>query len=573
MMLISTAGSASLNAAAAAAAATTGVHVLHVVAPDGLPAAENPRALSDHDPAAAVGDADGSRSAPFHSVAAARDALREMRPLPPGGVEVHLHGGTHAPFGLNGTTDSGRADAPIVYTAAPGENALVSGGVPIPGKAFKAWSKGTGVLRADLSALGVTRELLGGMQTASMKCVGDCQHDKSELFLDGEAMTLARYPNKNVAGGWEFLKADLGGTFGRISANTGGPWFLMKAGPNATRIAGWADSEQDQHSGWLHGYWSKDWADCYRKLLSTTPVTMNGTAYINVSFEAQTHNDDNVDTHARFYGVNLLSELDQSGEYYISEDELLLYFKPPAGSEPSEWVGPAAPVLSVNTTALINLDNVSHVQLKDLTIAYGRANGVTMSGVTDVRVENCTVFGLGQDGMTLSGQESSVVRSSIQSCGCKGLTTSGGNPAQLKPGNIEIIENTIEKVAQWKRTYQPPIAFSGSGNVYRGNRVGQVPHTCITGAGTNLSFSENVIDTCAFESSDVGAFYTCGQGGRAFWSGRGSKVFNNTFKNIRNTAGTGVQGASVQALVSVWWNAVRTFDVSVLESDLHWRLP
>ena len=47
---------------------------------------------------------------------------------------------------------------------------------------------------------------------------------------------------------------------------------------------------------------------------------------------------------------------------------------------------------------------------------------------------------------------------------------------------------------------------------------------------------------------DVGAFYTCGQGGKAFWNGRGSKVFNNTFRNIRNTAGTGVQAPSVQAL-------------------------
>lgn len=152
------------------------------------------------------------------------------------------------------------------------------------------------------------------------------------------------------------------------------------------------------------------------------------------------------------YGVNLLSELDAESEYYISEDELLLYFKPPAGSEPSQWVGAAAPVLSVNTSALINLSNVSHVQLKDLTVAYGRANGVAMSDVTDVRVKNLTVFGLGQNGMSLSGQDSSVSRTSISDCGCKGLTTSGGNPAELKPGNLEIIENTIEKVAQWKRT-------------------------------------------------------------------------------------------------------------------------
>lgn len=80
------------------------------------------------------------------------------------------------------------------------------------------------------------------------------------------------------------------------------------------------------------------------------------------------------------------------------------------------------------------------------------AANLGMSDVTNVHAENCTVFGLGQDGMTLSGQDSSVSRSSISDCGCKGLTTSGGNPAQLKPGNLEIIENTIEKVAQWKRT-------------------------------------------------------------------------------------------------------------------------
>ena len=80
------------------------------------------------------------------------------------------------------------------------------------------------------------------------------------------------------------------------------------------------------------------------------------------------------------YGVNILSELDDEGEYFISEEELLLYFKPPAGSEPSEWVGATAPVLSVNASAVITLNNVSHVQLKDLTVAYGRANGVAMSG-------------------------------------------------------------------------------------------------------------------------------------------------------------------------------------------------
>ena len=46
--------------------------------------------------------------------------------------------------------------------------------------------------------------------------------------------------------------------------------------------------------------------------------------------------------------------------------------------------------------------------------------------------------------------------------------------------SIQIILETLH--ALWLAgtgTYQPPIAFSGSGNVYRGNRVGQVPHTYV----------------------------------------------------------------------------------------------
>jgi hypothetical protein len=67
-------------------------------------------------------------------------------------------------------------------------------------------------------------------------------------------------------------------------------------------------------------------------------------------------------------------------------------------------------------------------------VSAGRGNGIAISGATDVRVENCTIFGLGQDGMTLYAQDSAVVNSSISDCGCKGLTTSGGIPSELKPG-------------------------------------------------------------------------------------------------------------------------------------------
>ena len=91
--------------------------------------------------------------------------------------------------------------------------------------------------------------------------------------------------------------------------------------------------------------------------------------------------------------------------------------------------------------------------------------------------------------MELRGTDSSIVGSSIHEIGCHGLQTSGGNPQRYEAGGLLVKDNVIERVAQWKRTYQAPISFSGCGNTYEGNRVGFVPHTCITGVGVNMSFS------------------------------------------------------------------------------------
>ena len=199
--------------------AARGELVLHVVTPSA--------AVS-----AASATPDGSRAAPYQSVGAARDALRRHTAaggLPDGGATVLLHAGHHAPFALNGPLDSGRTDAPIVYAAAPGERAVVSGGVSLPQSAFEAWASGpAGALVADLGQLGVTSSQLGAMRTPKMGCISDCQHDKAELYLGSQAMTLARYPNKAADGSWQFLHAEVG---------SGSTWFLMNASdPTAARI-------------------------------------------------------------------------------------------------------------------------------------------------------------------------------------------------------------------------------------------------------------------------------------------------------------------------------------------------
>ena len=90
----------------------------------------------------------GTPERPFRTPERARDAIRSSDRTQP--VTVWIHGGTHyldRPLRLE-VQDSGTAQAPVVYRAAPGEKAIISGGRPITG-----WQQGQdGVWTTDLPA-------------------------------------------------------------------------------------------------------------------------------------------------------------------------------------------------------------------------------------------------------------------------------------------------------------------------------------------------------------------------------------------------------------------------------------
>jgi hypothetical protein len=84
----------------------------------------------------------GTKEKPFASLEKARDEIRRLKiekGLSQGGITVYLKGGTYqrkVTFALD-VQDSGTADAPIVYRSAPGERAVLSGGISLPASAFK----------------------------------------------------------------------------------------------------------------------------------------------------------------------------------------------------------------------------------------------------------------------------------------------------------------------------------------------------------------------------------------------------------------------------------------------------
>ena len=509
-----------LGAASAASAATT----FHV------------------DPAAG-GDisGDGSPKLPYYSVAAARDALRLLRSATEsGGATVLLHEGVHAPFALDASLDSGTPDFPIRYGAPPGANAVVSAGVQVPKSAWTAWAGHPHVLTADLAALGLSDFGALPKSGGQIDSCNQLSGGKMQLFHNASAMVLARYPNVAPDGDWRFLYVTAGTKDG----------FSIEKGANATRVLRWAKEE----APFVHGYWSWDWADSIQSMVGATQDASSGSVSVSLPPPQVSKK------HARFFGVNLLSELDVPNEFFIDSKGKIYYY--PAAPM-TEWID--IPTVSVNMTA-VSLDGTSHVSLENVTVAHAKGTGVSAKKVSDVVLKNCTVYGHGANGVVIEdGFRSGITDSEVYDVGCIGVTLGGGDFETLTPGLNFALRNHIHHMANFKRTYQPGLHWSGVNNTVSYNYISDGPHNCVLGGGNegpaaNCLFEYNTLDKCSYESSDTGAFYTCGQQANAFVN-RGNELRHSLFKNIRNTEGSGVQGITIQAIylddqMSGWhiWN-------------------
>lgn len=114
---------------------------------------------------------------PLASLTGARDAIRKLKAAGPltAPVEVRLRGGLYRPteaLALD-PQDSGTATCPITYRAYPNETPILSGGVPISG--FKPWQ--------------------GKIVCAALPASLPEETYFRSLFVDGERMIRARYPN------------------------------------------------------------------------------------------------------------------------------------------------------------------------------------------------------------------------------------------------------------------------------------------------------------------------------------------------------------------------------------------
>ena len=484
---------------------------------------------------------------------------------PAAAVVVNLRGGTYSRsdggvlLALE-LADSGTAEAPVVWRSYPGEDVLLSAGAHVPPAAFTRRQGHLQQLQANLTALGLTDlGRLGQWDGPSPTAHNDSHAagpypaplqgrrgwngvQAAELFWDGQPATLARWPNvkPDVGGGsgGSFVWARTAGGYPPNCAGTSGEPQPPTAGArpvctgftssapftNSTaQLEAWA-AEAAQRDPALHGYWSFDWNEKYLPLVGVNVsaramVTTNASdpsrafPYSDTYYSFLTKIDAEGEggcaahdwTHcrpgARWYALNLLSELDAQNEYYIERSTRsdvarqnygLLYVHPPTPAARGAASADGA-VLSMGQQVVTLGSGVAFVTFEGLRIGYSRDTAVKSLGpVANITIRNCTVANTGAGAIGLVGAGIEIAQTEVYGTAAFGITIKGGKRDTLQRSYNLIQGCEVHHTARLFRTGQPGLHWVGVGNTFRENHVHHMPHYAVMG-GANQA-------TCTFSA-------------------------------------------------------------------------
>jgi hypothetical protein len=515
----------------------------------------------------------GTRAKPLRSLEAARDAVRDRKGN--GGATVWLLGGRYGrtkTFEL-GEQDSGAADAPVVYKAVDGETVWIDGGRTIPPTACKPVTDKAildrlvpaardKIRQIDLKAHGITDYGTLGPRGFARPY----RPAPLELFINGEAQTVARWPNAGEPHIPLGKVLERGSVPRRGDYSFGGGVFRCET-PRAKR---WAKANDLYVSGIF----------CYGFADDTIPVakldTGRGTiktAYPHLYGFANRG-------FTKWFALNLIEEIDLPGEYCVDKAAGILYFHPPCE------MADALIQVSMMEDVMVALEGASHVRFEDLTFENARGSAIYIERGQGCRIARCTLRNLGivavqmgkgttplpdgrhnahgnsKEGLDYgqpasrllgsmqnylyantawnreAGTGHAVVGCAIYNTGAGGVVLGGGDRKTLTPAGNAVLNCHIHHVNRWDRMYRTPVNIDGVGNRIAHCHIHNAPGQAIYLHGNDHVIELNHIHHVVQDISDQAAIYM----GRDP-SESGNVFRHNFFHDIYNThrGGHGVQ--------------------------------
>lgn len=516
----------------------------------------------------------GTLAAPFRTLERARDEISRVwsDAAKATGAVVILRGGTYplaTSFKLS-SNHSGRADAPIVYRAQPGETVRLLGGADIPFDAFRPISDpaireriisepARGRIReVDLKALGI-RDYGELSRRGYHRAAELSKTPPMELFIDGRPMQLARWPNGESVRMGEILdpgplaipattngfpprpsmiRAEDNPAYARLIAHlTGGATTGKVIAP-----IGWGGKSPDLHERggaftyeydrpglwsnakdiWISGVFGMSWEWSYNRVAAidaktkTVRLAYGETSGLNKNWFKDFHHYE-----------NLLEEIDAPGEYFIDRAGGRLYLYPPDDMTPASTV-----TVSILTEPLLSLTGVSHVAFENLTLTTGRSRAAILMGGESVRLEGLDILNFTGGGLQIVGGRNHAVRACrIRHVGATGIRMSGGNWATLTPSGHVVEDCEIHHCGYYDKVYQPALSFAPRSVGYRivRNRIHHLPHAAILVRGNDHLIESNEFHDVGLEFNDMGAIYA---NLGSYPAERGTVIRRNRFHSI-----------------------------------------
>lgn len=436
---------------------------------------------------------------------------------------------------------SGTAEAPTVIRPAAGGRATLSLGREVAVEDFNPVVEPSLLARMVPEARGRVAAL--DLAKAGLRVVRPPDlfggHAWLELYQDGARMPLSRWPNRGYERMGEVLDRAM------PPAKHGGVFKYRDE-----RAERWAKAASEGGL-WLRGFWRVPWTRQSVRVETVDPATQAFRFAANVPGGIGSKYGPG---HAgklgeeQWQAINLLEEIDEPGEWSVDAAGRTLYFWPP---------GKGRVMISPVRAAVVELREASHVVLRELDIAGGFGNGVTLRGGSDGVVLGCRIRDTAECGVTISGGFRHEVRScDITGTGREGVRLTGGIRKTLTPGGHRVINNHIHHTG----VHSPsPAVTAGEGrrsetvgNTVARNRIHDVPNAGIVFAGNENLIERNEIYRVGLGSSDLGAIYT-----NSAWTARGNILRHNFIHHSMNANALYMDDGSCGSLIegNIVWKA------------------
>ena len=515
----------------------------------------------------------GSKARPLRTLEAARDALRKAKGRP--GAKVYLTGGRHfrtGPFEL-GRSDSGTKGSPVTYRAVRGADVYVDGGKVVPPSACKPVTDAAilarlapeargRILQIDLKALGVTDCGTLGPRGFSRPY----RPAPLELFIDGRAQQVARWPNEgqpHIPMGKVVDKGSVPRS-GDYSLRGGVFQYVTKRAERWTKAA-------DLYVSGIFNYGFADDTIPVAKL-DTKAGTIRTTYPHLYGFVRRGF--------TKWFALNLIEEIDLPGEYCVDTKTGILYLLPDGR------IDRALIQVSVLAEPMVVLEGASHVRFEDITFENARGSGFYIEAGEGNLIAGCVLRNLGLVGVQIGqgttplpdgkhnahgegmeglpygkpasrmlgswqnyiyvytawnrngGRGHGVLSCDIYNTGSGGVVLGGGDRKTLTPAGNFVRNCDIHHVNRWDRMYRTPVNIDGVGNRIEHCHLHTVPGQAILLHGNDHVIELNHIYHVVTDISDQAAIYM----GRDP-SESGNVIRHNFFHDIYNyhPGGHGVQ--------------------------------